>query len=371
MNDFSKYVGLDVHKETIAVAVADAQGGEVRYYGEIANTPEEVVKLVRRLRKEGEKLSFCYEAGPCGYGLYRQLKDLHQDCQVVAPSLIPKKPGDRVKTDRRDCITLARLLRAGELTSVWVPDEVQESLRDLTRAREDMKHLQQKARQTLLAFLLRHGRRYPGKKHWSQAHFRWLETLKFDQPVQQIVFQEYIDTVQAMTKRVANFDAQIETSGSESVFSKHIEGYMALRGVDRLTATTIVAELGDLRRFPDAPQLMKYLGEVPSEHSSGSTKSRGGITKTGNGHVRRILVEAAWTYRHPARKSPLLQRRAERTPEAVQEIAWAAQKRLCARYRMHESRGKKKVQVCTAIARELTGFIWAIGQILPPPAVKA
>jgi transposase len=156
-----------------------------------------------------------------------------------------------------------------------------------------MKHLQQKARHTLLAFLLRHGRRYPGKKHWSQAHFRWLETLKFDQPVQQIVFQEYIDTVQAMTKRVANFDAQIETSGSESVFSKHIEGYMALRGVDRLTATTIVAELGDLRRFPDAPQLMKYLGEVPSEHSSGSTKSRGGITKTGNGHVRRILVEAA------------------------------------------------------------------------------
>lgn len=371
MNDFSKYVGLDVHKETIAVGIADAQGGEVRYYGEIANTSEEVLKLVRRLRKEGANLSFCYEAGPCGYGLHRQLKDLHQDCQVVAPSLIPKKPGDRVKTDRRDSLSLARLHRAGDLTSVWVPDEVQEALRDLTRARDDMKHLQRVAKQRLSAFLLRQGRRYPGKKNWSQAHFRWLETLKFEQPVQQIVFQEYIDTVQALTRRVAAFDAQIETAGTESVFSKQIEGYMALRGIDRLTATTIAAEIGDLKRFPDAPGLMKYVGLIPSEHSSGPTKSRGGITKTGNGHVRRVLVEAAWTYRHPARKSPLLQRRAERTSEAVQEIAWAAQKRLCARYRMYESRGKKKVQACTAIARELTGFIWAIGQVLPQPAVKA
>ena len=371
MSDFTKFVGLDVHKETIAVAVADSQAGEVRYHGEIANTPEEVVKLLRRLRKEGAKLSFCYEAGPCGYGLHRQLKGLHQDCQVVAPSLIPKKPGDRVKTDRRDSMTLARLLRAGELTSVWVPDEVQEALRDLTRAREDMKHLQRIAKQRLSAFLLRHGRRYSGKKTWSQAHFRWLETLKFDQPVQQIVFQEYIDIVQAMAKRVATFDSQIEVAGTESVFSKQIEGYMALRGIDRLTATTIVAEIGDLKRFPDAPQLMKYLGVVPSEHSSGNTRSQGGITKTGNGHVRRVLVEAAWTYRHPARKSPLLQRRAERASEAVQDIAWTAQKRLCARYRMHEARGKKKVLVCTAIARELVGFIWAIGQVLPLPAGRA
>ena len=371
MNDFSKYVGLDVHKETIAVAVADAQGGEVRYYGEIANTPEEVVKLVRRLGKEGAKLSFCYEAGPCGYGLHRQLKALHQNCQVVAPSLIPKKPGDRVKTDRRDAMTLARLLRAGELTPVWVPDEAQEALRDLTRGREDMKHLQRVAKQRLSAFLLRQGRRYPGKKNWSQAHFRWLESLKFEQPVQQIVFQEYIDTVQALTRRVAAFDAQIESAGTEAVFFKQIGGYMALRGIDRLTATTIVAEIGDLKRFPDAPGLMKYLGLIPSEHSSGPTKSRGGITKTGNGHVRRVLVEAAWTYRHPARKSPLLQRRAEKAAEAVQAIAWAAQKRLCARYRMHEARGKKKVLVCTAIARELVGFIWAIGQALPSPIARA
>jgi transposase len=371
VNEFSKYVGLDVHKETIAVSVADAQGGEARFQGEIANTPEDVVKLVRRLKKEQGVLAFCYEAGPCGYELHRQLRELRQECQVVAPSMIPRKPGDRVKTDRRDSLSLARLFRAGELTPIWVPDEVQETLRDLTRAREDMKHLQRMAKQRLLAFLLRHRRRYSGKKNWSQAHFRWLETLKFDQPVQQIVFQEYVDTILAMTRRVAALDAQIEAAGAESVFSKQIEGYMALRGIDRLTATTIVAEIGDLRRFPDAPQLMKYLGVVPSEHSSGSTRSRGGITKTGNGHVRRVLVEAAWTYRHPARKSALLQRRAEKAPETVQEIAWAAQKRLCARYRMLEAKGKPRGQICTAIARELTGYIWAIGQILPPPPAKA
>nr|WP_306601168.1 IS110 family transposase [Geothrix sp. 21YS21S-2] len=373
MNDsskVSKYVGLDVHKETIAVSVAEAHEGEVRYVGEIANTPEAVVKLVRQLRKDGATLSFCYEAGPCGYILYRQLLALRLECQVVAPSLIPRKPGDRVKTDRRDSLTLARLHRAGELTAIWVPDEAQEALRDLTRAREDLKHLQHVAKQRLLAFLLRHGRTYSGKTRWTQAHLRWLETMKFDQPVQQIVFQEYVDTVQAMTRRVAAFDEQIETAGSSSAFSRLIEGYMALRGINRLTATTIVAEIGDLRRFANAPQLMKYLGVVPSEHSSGETRSRGGITKTGNGHVRRVLVEAAWTYRHPARKTPSLQRRAERAPEAVQTIAWAAQKRLCARYRQFEARGKKKVQTCTAIARELTGFLWAIGQALPPPTTK-
>jgi transposase len=367
----SKYVGLDVHKETIAVSVADADGGEVRYVGEIANTPEAVVKLVRQLRKDGATISFCYEAGPCGYVLYRQLLKLGQACMVVAPSLIPRKPGDRVKTDRRDSLTLARLLRAGELTAVWVPDEAQEALRDLTRAREDMKRLQHVAKQRLLAFLLRHGRTYSGKAKWTRAHFRWMETVRFDQPIQQIVFQEYVDTVQALTKRVTALDDQIESAGTKSVFSELIEGFMALRGINRLTATTVVAEVGDLRRFTNAPQLMKYLGVVPSEHSSGETKSRGGITKTGNGHVRRVLVEAAWTYRHPARKTAALQRRAERTSEVVQTIAWGAQKRLCGRYRQFEARGKKKVQTCTAIARELAGFLWAIGQALPRPAIKA
>ena len=370
MKEFSKYVGLDVHKETIAVSVAEANGGEVRYIGEIANTQEAIEKLVKQLRKGGTELSFCYEAGPCGYGIHRQLTDLGWDCQVVAPSLIPKKAGDRIKTDRRDSLMLARLHRAGELTAVWVPDGAQEALRDLTRAREDMKHLQRQAKQRLLAFLLRHGKRYDGKSNWTLAHYRWMEEVKFNHPVQQIVFQEYIDTVKAMTKRVEALDQQIESTSKESVFWPVIEGLMALRGVSVLTATTIVAEIGDLRRFASAPQLMAYLGVVPSEHSSGATKSRGGITKTGNGHVRRVLVEAAWTYRHPARKTAILQRRAERTSEVVQEIAWKGQKRMCSRYRLLEARGKLKVQVCTAIARELAGFIWAIGQAVPQPTAK-
>ena len=371
MKEFSKYIGLDVHKETIAVSVAEARGGEVRYLGEIAHTPEAIEKLVRQLRKGCADLSFCYEAGPCGYGIHRQLTDLGWDCQVAAPSLIPKKAGDRIKTDRRDSLMLARLHRAGELTAVWVPDGAQEALRDLTRAREDMKHLQRQAKQRLLAFLLRHGKRYDGQSRWTQAHYRWLETVKFDHPVQQIVFQEYVDTVKAMTQRVEALDKQIASAAAASVFWPVIQGLMALRGVNVLTATTIVAEIGDLTRFASAPQLMAYLGVVPSEHSSGGSTSRGGITKTGNGHVRRVLVEAAWTYRHPARKTAVLQRRAERTSGAVQAIAWKAQTRLCGRYRLFEARGKLKVQACTAIARELAGFIWAIGQALPQPTAKA
>jgi transposase len=234
-----------------------------------------------------------------------------------------------------------------------------------------MKGLQLKAKQRLSAFLLRYGKSYGGKSNWTQAHFRWLEELKFTQPVQQIVFQEYVDTVKAMGRRVDALDRQLEATARESVFWPMIEALMALRGVSLLAATTIVAEIGDLHRFTSAPQLMAYLGLVPSEHSSGATKSRGGITKTGNGHVRRVLVEAAWTYRHPARKTAYLQRRAERAPEAVQEIAWNAQKRLCARYRLMEGKGKLKVQACTAVARELAGFIWAIGQSMPPAVVKA
>lgn len=370
MGEFSKYVGLDVHKATIAVSVAEANGGEIRYLGEIANTPEAIAKLVKQLRKGEAQLSFCYEAGPCGYGIHRQLTELGWDCQVVAPSLIPRKAGERIKTDRRDSLMLARLHRAGELTAVWVPDDAQEGLRDLTRAREDMKSLQLKAKQRLSAFLLRYGKCYDGKSNWTQAHFRWLETMKFTQPVQQIVFQEYVDTVKMLSKRIDALDRQLESAASESVFWPVIEGLMALRGVNLLTATTVVAEIGDLRRFASAPQLMAYLGVVPSEHSSGATKSRGSITKTGNGHVRRVLVEAAWTYRHPARKTAYLQRRAERTSDEVQEIAWKAQKRLCTRYKLMEGKGKLKVQVCTAVARELAGFIWAIGQAMPQPAIK-
>lgn len=364
MEQFIKFVGLDTHKATIAVSVADSKG-EIRHIGEITNTPESVTKLVRQLRKDGADLVFCYEAGPCGYGLYRQLTEMGWKCLVAAPSLIPRKAGDRVKTDRRDSMMLARLLRAGELTAVWVPDDAQEGLRDLTRAREDMKGLQLKAKQQLSAFLLRYGKSYDGKSKWTQAHFRWLEGVKFTHPSQQIVFQEYVDTVQALTKRVAGIDQQLEVVAMESILWPVIEALMALRGLNLLSATVVMAEIGDLHRFATAPQLMAFLGLVPSEYSSGARKARGGITKTGNGHVRRVLIEAAWTYRHPARKTAHLQRRAERTSEEVQDISWKAQKRLCARYKVMEGRGKLKVQACTAVARELAGFIWAVGQAMP------
>ena len=360
---YAAYVGLDVHKATIAVAVAEC-GREAAYSeGEIANTPKAVRKLVARLsaRFGGERLLFVYEAGPCGYVLHRQLQGSGHGCEVVAPSLIPRKAGERVKTDRRDALCLARLSRAGELMAVWVPGEEQEAMRDLTRAREDMKAIELKARQRLGAFLLRHGWVYEkGKSRWTQAHFRWLETVRFDSPVQQIVFQEYLETVRDAQRRVAGLEAQMGEALAGWSLRPVAEALMALRGVSRITAMTVLAELGDISRFDSPRQLMAFLGLVPSEHSSGQRRRQGAITKTGNGHVRRVLVEAAWNYRFMARKTRVIERRAERTPPAVQAIAWAAQKRLCGRYRRLMEAGKAKGQVTTAVARELAGFIWAI-----------
>ena len=361
MNEFSKYVGLDTHKDTIAVAVSDAYGGAPRYYGQIANTPEAISKLVKKLSSGGEAVSFCYEAGPCGYGIYRQITGLGHDCSVVAPSLIPSRPGDRVKTDRRDSESLSRFHRAGELTAVWVPDQEQEAIRDLTRAREDMKAMERQARQRLNAFLLRHGKIYEsGKSKWTQAHFRWLERVKFAVPVQQIVFEEYVGAIKQAQQRVAGLEDEMLKAMSSWSLAPVVNALMALRGVKLITAMTVMAELGDISRFDSPRQLMAYLGLVPSEYSSGKTKRRGGITKTGNGHVRRVLTESAWCYRFQARKTAHLQRRAEKTSDEVQAIAWKAQKRLCGRYQHLLERGKLKVQVCTAIARELAGFIWAI-----------
>ncbi len=361
MRQFSKHVGLDTHKDTIAVAVADAMGGKARYYGEIPNTPEAIHKLVMKLCPDGEPLSFCYEAGPCGYEVYRQITRLGHHCNVVAPSLIPTKPGERVKTDRRDSEKLSRLDRAGELTPVWVPDQEQEAMRDLTRAREDMKGLERTCKQRLNAFLLRYGRIYTsGKSRWTQAHFRWLEGLKFDIAVQQIVFQEYVDAVKQAQARVGGLEKEMEKALAHWQLAPVVEALMALRGVKLITAMTLMAELGDITRFDSPRQLMSFLGLVPSETSSGQSRRRGGITKTGNGHARRVLIESGWCYRFPARKTAHLQRRAETCTDAVQAIAWKAQKRLCGRYTHLLSRGKLKVQVCTAVARELVGFIWAI-----------
>lgn len=361
MNEFSNiFVGLDVHKATIAVAVAEGARGEVRYHGEIENTPAMVRKLVKRLSTTGEVLNVCYEAGPCGYGLYRELRELGHECQVVAPSLIPRKAGERLKTDRRDALMLARLHRAGELTSVWVPDQEQEAVRDLTRAREDMKSLELKTRQRLGAFLLRHGRMYGGQSRWTQAHFRWLEQVKFDTAVQQLVFQEYVDAVKAAQRRVVGLELQMRNVLKDWSLGPVAEALMALRGVSLITAMTTLAELGDITRFDSPRELMGYLGLVPSEHSSGGTRRQGGITRTGNGHVRRVLVEAAWNYRFQARKTRCIERRAEKTSEQVQAMAWQAQKRLCGRYQALLRAGKEKKSVTTAVARELAGFIWAI-----------
>lgn len=372
MNECSKFVGLDTHQETIAVAVSEANGGAVRYYGEIPNKPKAIAKLVKTLTAQGDTVSFCYEAGPCGYGLYRQLTELGQACTVVAPSLIPTKPGDRVKTDRRDSESLSRLHRAGELTPVWVPAPEQEAMRDLTRAREDMKGLERITKQRLNAFLLRHGRIYDrGKCRWTRAHGRWLESLRFESTVQQLVFQEYVDAVKQAEARVTGVEQEMAKALTHWELAPLVAALMALRGVKLITAMTILAELGDLSRFDTPQQLMAYLGLVPREHSSGQTRRRGGITKTGNGHVRRVLVEAAWGYRFPARKTAHLQRRAEQTSDAVQAIAWKAQKRLCGRYRHLLAAGKLTVQACTAVARELAGFIWAIAcEVMKQPLVR-
>jgi transposase len=361
MNKYiTKYVGMDVHKETIAVAIAREGRGEPIYYGEIPNTDEAIKKLIKKVASNGEKASFCYEAGPCGYDVYRQMINLGQKCDVVAPSLIPKKSGDRVKTDRRDAITLTRLYRAGELTPVWVPDKEQEAIRDLTRAREDMKSMEGHAKQRLVAFLLRHGKRFSGKCKWTQAYFRWLEEIKFEMPAQQIVLQEYVDTVKHMKKRVAALEEEMRQAMQEWSLAPVVTGLMALRGVELITSMTVVAELGDISRFTSARQIMAHLGLVPSEHSSGNRQKRGGITKTGNGHARRMLIESSWCYRSPARKTAQIQRRAEKTSETVQAIAWKAQKRLCKRYWYLINKGKRPVEACTAVARELSGFMWAI-----------
>jgi transposase len=266
-----------------------------------------------------------------------------------------------VKTDRRDSEKLSQLDRAGELTAVWVPDQEQEAMRDLTRAREDMKGLERITKQRLNAFLLRYGRMYEsGKSRWTQAHFRWMEGLKFDVTVQQIVFQEYVDAVKQAEARVAGLEQEMEKALEYWVLAPVVEALMALRGIKLITAMTVMAELGDITRFDSPRQLMSFLGLVPSEASSGQTRRQGGITKTGNGHVRRVLVESGWCYRFPARKTAHLQRRAEKCSDEVQAIAWKAQKRLCGRYTHLIGRGKLKVQVCTAVARELVGFIWAI-----------
>ena len=310
-NEYAAYIGLDVHQETIAVAVAVAGRDQPEYRGEIANTPKALRKLLQRLGQDfdGALLLFCYEAGPCGYGVYRQISEHGHDCQVIAPSLIPKKAGDRIKTDRRDALKLSHLLRAGELTPVWAPAAEQEAMRDLTRARDDMKAQERKARQQLNAFVLRHGHHWPkGKTRWTATHYNWLESITFEHPGLQVVLQEYIDAVKASTQRVAGLTTQLMKVLPTWSLAPVVEALVALRGIDKLAAMVLLAELGDISRFSSPRQLMGYLGLVPSEHSTGQRRRQGGITLTGNGHARRMLVESAWSYRFPARQTMHLKR---------------------------------------------------------------
>lgn len=361
------YIGLDVHKDTIAVALATDGRGEVCAQGQISNTPAALTRLSSRLSRNGSVLRFCYEAGPCGYGIQRQLAAAGHDCVVVAPSLIPRKSGDRIKTDRRDAINLAGLHRAGALTAVWVPDAAHEAMRDLVRARLAAVRSLRQARQQLSGFLLRQGCHY-SRPAWTKMHRRWLSGLRFEQPAHHIVLEDCIETIEAATARRDRLTARIEDMLSDWALAPVVHALQALRGLALVAAATVIAELGDITRFDNPRQLMAYLGLVPSEHSSGPTRRQGGVTKAGNGTARRMLVEAAWSYRFPARISREQLLRQESLPKPIRDTAWKAQVRLCGRYRKLSRAGKPATTVTTAIARELAGFVWAIACQVPRPA---
>jgi transposase len=357
------FVGLDVHAETIAVAVAESSG-EVRSLGVIPNRLESIRKMVHKVGAV-RHLRACYEAGPTGYVLYWQLTQLGVACEVIAPSLVPTKAGDRVKTDRRDAEKLARCYRAGELTAVWVPDAAHEALRDLVRAREAAKKDQLKARHRLGKFLLRHGRRPEGMKAWTKQYLEWIGThVHFEQAALEATLQDYRDEVKHVAERIVKLEKAIDEAVGQAPAQTRavIEALQALRGVAQTTAATIVSELGSLLRFQSPRQLMGYSGLVAREHSSGNRIQRGAITKTGNAHLRRVLVEAAWAYQHRPNVTGYLLRRQKSLAlsDEVKEIAWKAQYRLNKRYKAMDARGKNKNQIVTALGRELLGFIWAI-----------
>jgi transposase len=368
MTESSKtiFVGLDVHKESITVAYApEDRAAEVVSLGNIGPRQCDIDKLIRKLQSKGATLMFVYEAGPCGYWLYRYLTGKGLSCAVIAPSLIPRKAGDRVKTDRRDALTLARLMRSGDLTAIYVPSVEDEAIRDVSRGREDAVHDLKRSKLRLKSFLLRHDLRYVGKATWNAAHLRWLANVVCPTPAQQIVFQEYVRAVTEQTERRQRLDRELEELVKGWRLYPVVEAIQALRGIELTGAVILIAELGDLTRFDTPRKLMSYLGLTPSEYSSGARRRQGGITKAGNAHARRALVEGAWAYRYPAKVSRHLQLRLEKVPAEVQAISWKAQVRLCKRYRQLSARGKHVNQVVVAIAREMAAFAWAIARLVP------
>jgi transposase len=363
MEEISKgHIGLDVHKDSISVGLAEAGRAPGRVIGKIAHDVNKLVKLLNKLG-EPQQLHLVYEAGPTGYGLQRELSARGYTCEVIAPSRMPRRPGDRVKTDGRDCVQLAECSRAGQLSTVWVPEPGDEAIRDLARAREDAVNSRTQARHQLKGFLLRHGVRYTGKRSWTKIYYRWLAGLSFEAQARQTAFTEYWLAVQAADERVQRLTVALEASVVGWRFEAVVAALRALRGVDSVTAIGLVAEIGDLARFDHPRKLMGYLGLVPSEHSSGDRISRGSITKVGNAHARRLLTEAAWNYRFKARIGRQAQRRQEGLSEAVCAIAWKAQLRLTTRFAALLARGLQRNKACVAIARELAGFVWAIGTL--------
>lgn len=358
-----RFLGLDVHAKTIAVAVAEPNG-EIRSLGMIRNRFEAVRKLIQKLGP-AKRLRACYEAGPTGYVVYWQLTALGVVCQVVAPTLVPTKAGDRVKTDRRDAEKLARCFRAGDLTAVWVPDAAHEALRDLVRAREDARQDQHRARKRLGTFLLRHGWYPPDdiKTKWTAKHLTWIkEKIKFQQPASETTFLDYVHEVEHAADRIRSLEKAIDDAVEKAPaeIQEVVQALQALRGVAKIAAVTIVAELGSLSRFSDPRQLMSYAGLVPSEYSSGGRIQRGPITKTGNSHLRRVITESSWAYQHRQWMGGWLAKRQQGLDQGIKDIAWKAQIRLHSRYRKLTEKGKNKPKVVTAVGRELLGFIWAI-----------
>ena len=362
MDEISKvHVGLDVHKDSISIGVAQPGREPGRLLSKLGH---HLPKLLKQLDKLGTpaQLHVVYEAGPTGFGLARSLLAKGYGCEVIAPSKTPRRPGDRVKTDARDCIMLAEYSRSGALHAVWIPDASDEAIRDLSRAREDSINARHQARLQLKSFLLRHDVRYTGKTSWGPTHYRWLAEQAFGTGAAQTAFTEYCLTVQAADQRVQRMTKALEESAAQWRFADVVAALQALRGVAMVTAIGLVAEIGDLSRFDHPRKLMGYLGLVPCEHSSGERVRRGSITKTGNQHARRLLTEAAWQYRFPARISRAAQLRQEGLSEQLRATAWKAQLRLSRRFAALNKRGLQINKACTAVARELAGFVWAIGQ---------
>jgi len=360
------FVGMDVHKESVDIAIAD--GREARLFGRVGGDAAALERAVRKIRSVHRDPLFVYEAGPCGFWLYRRLAAQGLRCMVVSPSMTPRRAGDRVKTDRRDALQLARLARAGELAPIYVPDARDEAVRDLVRAREDAVCMQRQARQRLQALLLRNEIRYVGRSAWTQAHRRWIAHLKLPDPAQQIAFEEYVQAVEEAGRRLERLEGSIAAQVEHWRWRPVIQALQALRGVSAIHGVRIVAELGDLSRFESPRKLMGYLGLTPSEDSSGKRRRQGGITKAGNSSARRALIEAAWAYAHPARVSWVIARRHTGLAKSVTDLAWKAQLRLCARFRRLAARRLPRNKVVVAIARELSGFVWAIARQVKPAA---